>query len=316
MASGRRPPAGCPDGSWTRPPESPLHLSRSVEESPAFRPATAAARRHGAVCPGASASRFSPWGSGLPCTSTGRLPSLGLECRPGGSSTRARRAPTDHHSALRSPLTAAGPHLQRPQLDEGHGFRFSRHQDDGTPVTWSPCRPIHYVIRPDNGPPVGEQMIHQAFANLGSATGLEFVHDGVTAEGPVEDRRIYQPEVYGDRWAPVLVAWATRNEVPDFGVDIIGEAAAFGVATPSGDRTYVSGVVYLDAGKMAEVSSTRGVAPARAVIQHELGHLVGLAHVDDDAQLMTPRAGVTTDFQHGDRAGLAALGSGPCQPDA
>lgn len=158
-------------------------------------------------------------------------------------------------------------------------------------------------------------MITQAFANLSAATGLEFIHDGSTTEGPTEDRRVYQPAVYGDRWAPVLVAWATRSEVPDFGVDIIGEASAVSIRTPSGASTYISGVVYLDAVKMSELASARGYVHALAVIQHELGHLVGLAHVDDTGQLMTPRAaGAVTDFQTGDRAGLAIVGQGPCQP--
>lgn len=199
---------------------------------------------------------------------------------------------------------------------EGQGFRFSRHEDDGTPVTWSPCRPIHFVIRPDHAPIAGEQMIKQAFANLGAATGLEFVHDGSTSEGPSEDRRVYQPSVYGDRWAPVLVAWATRSEVPDFGVDIIGEASPLSVRTPSGDSTYISGVVYLDAVKLTGLSSSHGQDDVMAVIQHELGHLVGLAHVDDPSQLMAPQTGQTAHFQAGDRAGLAALGRGRCQPDA
>lgn len=233
-------------------------------------------------------------------------------------------APTpDRPASSEGPPTgfeeAATRRLPAPALapaSEGQGFRFSRHEEDGAPVTWSPCRPVHFVTRPDHAPVAGDQMISQAFSNLGAATGLEFIHDGSTTEGPTEDRRVYQPDVYGDRWAPVLVAWATRSEVPDFGVDIIGEAMPIGIRTPSGDTTYISGVVYLDAVKMAELASTRGHAHASAVIQHELGHLVGLAHVDDASQLMTPRAGDVTDFQHGDRAGLAAVGRGACQPDA
>ena len=89
-----------------------------------------------------------------------------------------------------------------------------------------------------------------------------------------------------------------------------------GIRTPSGDSAYISGVVYLDAVKLSELASSRGQAHVLAVIQHELGHLAGLSHVDDESQLMTPRTGEATDFQPGDRAGLAALGQGPCQPDA
>lgn len=86
--------------------------------------------------------------------------------------------------------------------------------------------------------------------------------------------------------------------------------------TPSGDTTYVSGVVYLDPIKIEEIRREAGEAAARITLLHELGHLVGLAHVDDEAQIMFPRGNSTVvDYQVGDRAGLAALGRGPCQPD-
>lgn len=202
-------------------------------------------------------------------------------------------------------------------LVEGQGFRFARHENDTQQaVTWSPCRPVHYVTRPDNAPFGGSAMIADAVGRVSAASSLTFIDDGPTTEGPAEDRSFYQPNRYGDRWAPVLVAWATRSEVPDFGVDIAGEAGAAAVTTPSGDMTYVSGVVYLDPIKINEIRLRAGEAAARTVILHEFGHLVGLAHVDDGRQVMFPRgSGTVTDFQQGDRAGLAALGRGPCQPD-
>ena len=44
---------------------------------------------------------------------------------------------------------------------------------------------------------------------------LRFVHDGGSAEPSTLDRRVFQPETYGDRWAPVLVAWETEEQNPE-----------------------------------------------------------------------------------------------------
>jgi hypothetical protein len=210
-----------------------------------------------------------------------------------------------HRLLARPAVAGAGPH------------RFVAVQPDGvSPVTYSPCRPIHYVVRPDNAPAQSNQLISAAMTDLQVATGLTFAPDGTTTESPAQDRNPYQSQRYGRRWAPVLITWATAKEVPDFGVDIVGEAGSQRMQRPNGQSTFVTGQVTLDPNKIQRMIDTAGPDQAQAVISHELGHLVGLAHTDDPGQLMFPRVqGQVTDYQPGDLQGLARLGGGPCVPD-
>lgn len=193
---------------------------------------------------------------------------------------------------------------------------FAAMQPDGSgPVAWSPCRPIHYVVRPDGGPANGAELIATAVARVSAATGLVFVDDGLTQEAPNVDRDAYEPELYGKRWAPVLVAWSTPEETPALAGDTVGIGGSAPV-TRAGLSVYVTGSVTLDGPGFAELLATpSGTTSAYGVITHELGHVVGLDHVEDPNQLMYPRASpAVTTFQPGDLAGLAALGTGSCAP--
>jgi hypothetical protein len=225
-----------------------------------------------------------------------------------------RNAPPPGQEESSSPLGTPPP---VPALPVGAGYRFLATAPGAEdPVTWSPCRPIHYVVRAANEPAYGSELLQEALAVTSGATGLHFVSDGPTTEGPSRERQPYQPGLYGDRWAPVLIAWATVAEVADFAGDAAGEAGPARIRTSTGDDTYMSGTVYLDPAKFSQALAGYGPARARALILHELGHLVGLAHVADQNAIMFPRLNpAVTAYSPGDQAGLAALGRGPCEPD-
>lgn len=202
-----------------------------------------------------------------------------------------------------------------PPLAEGR-THFSPRRATGGRRSPTTVRPIHYVVRPDNAPAGGQQLIADAVARVSRVTGLRFVYDGTTEEPAAKNRELYQPVRYGKRWVPVLISWDTTLEDPDLAADVAGEAGSAEVSLPGEPTAYVTGSVSLDAAQFAEIlHRPGGTGEARAIILHELGHLVGLAHVADPTQLMYPKASPgVVDFAAGDLTGLSQLGAGACTP--
>jgi hypothetical protein len=182
-------------------------------------------------------------------------------------------------------------------------------------VAYDPCRPVHYVVRPDLAPPGTDQLIREAISTVSVASGLQFVYDGPTSEAPTKDRETYQPDRYGKKWAPVLIAWSTPEEAPDLAGTIAGTGGSASIQMPGEPYVYVTGQVQLDAPALTEtLAFPDGPALVRAIIMHELAHVVGLDHVNDPTQLMYEENTGQLDFGAGDRAGLALLGTGKCVP--
>lgn len=188
------------------------------------------------------------------------------------------------------------------------GFRFSR-VDPATrnPVRYNPCEPIHYTIDDRVAPPGAVDDTHRAVEIMSSATGIEFVYDGTTDESEFA-RQAYQPDRYGDRWAPVLIGWH------HFGENVLsptplGEGGSEARQNEAGDWVYVTGKASLNADAPGvERGFGQGDTWGR-ILLHELGHVLGLGHSTDQEQLMYP---TVTDTRArlgiADRLGLASLG--------
>jgi hypothetical protein len=196
------------------------------------------------------------------------------------------------------------------------GYKFLRNSS-GELARYDPCRPIHYVVRDQNTPPGGDEAIQQAVAAVSKATGLKFIDDGATTETPDINRPAYEPARYGDRWAPVLIAWTNPTEVPRLKGDAGGLGGSWSYSDGTGHGSaYVSGHVYLDTAELQNLDqTTHGDVTYKLVIEHELGHLVGLDHVDDPHQVMYPSAHGLSGYSAGDLRGLAIAGSGACHPE-
>ena len=196
------------------------------------------------------------------------------------------------------------------------GYTFMRMQANGTdPVAYDPCRPIHFTTSTVGLPPGGDALVREAVATMSEASGLRFVDDGLTDEAPAPERDPYQPDRYGDRWAPVYIAFATPDQIPRLAGGTVGLGGSTPRAAGDGALVYVTGSVWLDAKAMDDLLAAGRRDSARAVVEHEIGHVLGLNHVSDGSQLMSLTGGTGAGPADGDRRGLAILGRGVCRPD-
>lgn len=211
-----------------------------------------------------------------------------------------------------APAGPAAPHHAAVGVASEDGYAVWDRNDDGRPIRWDPCTPIELVVAVDDAPYGFHDDLARAVAIVAEHTGLPLAVAGGTDERPNAGRAAYQRDRYGERWAPVLVAWARPHE---HGLSLRdtdrGLAIPVAVGRP-GARVYVTGQVVLNADRDDLRAGFDDRADGwGATLLHELGHLVGLAHVDDPEQLMSvhPGTGPVT-LGEGDRAGLAAVGAG------
>jgi hypothetical protein len=179
----------------------------------------------------------------------------------------------------------------------------------GRPLRFDPCHIIHYVVHVGDGPVNGVAIVQQGVDDVSRATGLTFHYDGTTDKMVSVGRAPH----LGD---PVWIGWATKSETQAF-ADATGNSPdAVGVGGPieatqgNGRRQYVGGSVVLlptdEVGPGFGPGATEG-----NVLLHELGHLVGLAHVNDSDEIMNPSTSSLSPngYNVGDLEGLGLLGA-------
>src|SRR5688500_3845247 len=159
------------------------------------------------------------------------------------------------------------------ELDQ-RGFKvLLADAETGEPVRFNVCQPIHYVINPALAPEGGVEDVHQAFEITARAMGANVVYDGTTDE-PNGPREAFQPDRYGDRWAPILVSWSDEPlhlESDTSPGSVVGVGGPDLVHNEEGQAVFVSGTVVLDAN--ADLDSGFGGETWGQVMLHELGHV-------------------------------------------
>ena len=195
-------------------------------------------------------------------------------------------------------------------------YRLYRNPD-GSPVRFDPCRPVRVRI---NAPSESaEADAREALDRLATAAGLAFTVEGSTDFVPTRAARTLEG-------TELVIAWARPADRAG-GSDILGSGQlGTGGWTTEGVR-HDGGVVWratagfavLDLDRDAQLEPGFGPGLTRgALLLHEISHALGVDHVDDPAQLMSPtlqRRDEPVALGTGDLAALRAVG-GPagCLP--
>lgn len=176
-------------------------------------------------------------------------------------------------------------------------------------VRWNPCNGvIRWKLNPSNGLYGQLATIKAAFRKLSSLTGLRFAYAG-TATTPIQTGTSVGPY---DGYQ-ILIGWSD----PTYDANMTGGGSdTWATTTPrwyASNEQMQSAVVALNMDYRSQMIA--GMRPGGSfgmLMLHELGHVVGLDHVDDQNQAMYPtilQGARAPDYGQGDKDGLWSVGA-------
>ena len=185
----------------------------------------------------------------------------------------------------------------------------------GGPVRWDPCETITYGLDLRQAPAYAAADAAEAIERVADATSLELVETapGVGSLDPTFSRMVERERGITDLGPDMVIVWTSHEryerlrDVHDLKRSI---ATTFPFVT-GGVRSRLIGAIVLVDSRTTRPGGYGGWWSHGPTLLHEMGHAVGLGHVDDAGEIMYDGQQPTltmSDWGQGDLEGLGRLG--------
>ncbi len=237
-------------------------------------------------------------------------------------------------------------------FDRGAFFRNGFRPNPTIKAAWDSCQPIDYALNVDLADNDAQiQVLIDSIEEMEFYTGIDFRYRGVTSAGMNLDDQIVLPESFspeppykylppmaGGGEVDFVIGFSNVDDTPELAGGVIGVGGSLRRGADAGGRAEaLRGFAVIDLSDMYDggPETTETLRNIKAATTHELGHMMGLGHVDTSAnggglggsfpstvirdQLMYPALkSVASDpdfdvFDEGDQRGLYELyANRPC----
>jgi hypothetical protein len=243
-------------------------------------------------------------------------------------------------------------------FDRGAFTRSGVRPSPTVTAAWDNCQALRYALNVDVAQNDAQiAVLIESIEEMELYTGIDFQFDGVTSAGMNIDDEIllpeefspplpykYLPQAAGSGEVDLVVGFSSGNDTPEIDGGVIGVGGSLRTAADSNGRAEtMRGFAVIDLGDLivGEPDSVITLTQIKATTTHELGHMMGLGHVDTvlnssqgrggsglapgfadvvvENQLMFPSLNPfnTPDFKEGDQRGLYELyANRPCSEKA
>ena len=183
-----------------------------------------------------------------------------------------------------APVAASTP---APSTDTNFAFEVTN--ASGAPARWNPCDALHYAVVYPGAPSGWQNDVANDIAQASQATGISFVDDGT-----------YSSTSAVPSTSKIVISWVSALS----GGDQIGLTTYWYYNTSSYAPEMASAQIQL----LTSLNGGGGLSGEQPVLLHELGHAMGLAHVNA-GEVMNPVDQGYGTYQGGDLNGLWHLGA-------